>query len=129
MRPNVQLLLDSLTSAKTAEEVAEIQRQLEAAAAEIDESDSLGGMSQVERERLKTEEAQEIGPLPAVKNPARKDSCRFDLRQYMLTYFRAACSFRLADGTLDHKGFAPYQEEMIAAFQDVILHGDRKSVV
>lgn len=74
-----------------------------------------GANSELERRRLDTEAAQEIGPLPDPENWPRRESCRFDMRLFALTYFAATC----------WRGFAPYQEEMIAAFQDSELTGAR----
>lgn len=113
-RQSVASLLDSLTYAKTQEEAAEINRQLETLANEHNDD---GTLTDVERQRLKTEESQEIGPLPCIADPVRRESCRYNLRLYALTYFGAAC----------WRGFAPYQEEIIATFQEVILHGGKKA--
>lgn len=60
--------------------------------------------------------SQEIGPLPPVKDPERRARCKFDLKLTCETYFKAACWM----------GFAPYQLEMISAFQDVLLKGGKK---
>ncbi len=61
--------------------------------------------------------SQEIGPLPAVKDPDRRARCKFDLKLFALTYFKSAC----------HMGFAPYQIEMVSAFESVTLNGGRKA--
>lgn len=66
-------------------------------------------------QNAKTAATQEI-VIPPIVNPERRESCRFDLRQYLLTYFSTACN----------KGLAPYQEEMVAAFQSVILKGGKR---
>lgn len=81
----------------------------------FDDDNERGGMSKLERDREKTEEAQEFGPLRYVADPVRRESCRFDLRLFALTYFSSAC----------WRGFAPYQEEMIDTFQKSGLHGTR----
>ena len=80
-----------------------------------DDDDDIGGMSKLERDRLRTEEAQEIGPLPSVADRARREACRFDLAKYAVTYFWPQVN----------KGFAPYQVEMIIGFETVILTGGK----
>ena len=121
MKPNWELLreltaslnesLASLETAQTPDEVqainqrlVELEIQIEELLAESDDSDEF--LSEIDRKRAKNEESQEI-VLPAVTNPARRDSCRFDLRKFLLTYFPKAC----------HKGLAPYQDVMVADFQ------------
>lgn len=89
-----------------------------AASDDEDEDDDVGDYtSEIARKRRKTEESQEIGPLPEPKDVQRRESCRYDLRKYVLTYFSSSC----------WKGLSPAQEEMIAAFQAVILNGGKKA--
>lgn len=110
-------LLDCLESATDHQEIdLLLQRigEIEEDRAADDDSDDVG-VSKLERDRLKTEKAQEI-TIPLVANPSRRESCRYDLRRYLLTYFPKSCN----------KGLAPYQEEMIAAFQSVILTGGKR---
>ena len=64
----------------------------------------------------KTASAQEIGPLPAVVDPQRRERCSADLELYAMTYF--APTFYLP--------FAPYQISMLDAFQNVIESGGRE---
>jgi len=64
----------------------------------------------------KTAAAQEIGPLPAVVDPQRRERCSRDLELYAMTYF--AQTFYLP--------FAPYQVSMLDAFQNVIESGGRE---
>ena len=64
----------------------------------------------------KTAAAQEIGPLPAVVDPQRRERCSADLELYAMTYF--APTFYLP--------FAPYQRSMLDAFQGVITDGGRE---
>ena len=125
-------LLDSLESAKSSKSDVEADKLLSRIAdlesQQTDDDDERVGISKLERDREKTEEAQEIGPLPPVANPVRKESCRFDLRRYMVTYFLPAVSFETPDKTLEHRGFAPYQEQAIKELQDVFLKGGNVAI-
>lgn len=67
-------------------------------------------------QNAKTAAAQEIGPLPPIRDPARRDSCRLDLLRFCLTYFPA--TFYLP--------FAPYQVAMIDRFQTVAIEGGKE---
>jgi hypothetical protein len=60
--------------------------------------------------------SQEIGPLPEIRDPRRRESCRRDLKKFALTYMKAAC----------YRGLSPYQIEMCDAFQSVILNGGKR---
>lgn len=85
----------------------------------MDEHDSLQyGESHRERMGRKSREASkkvaEIGPLPAVVNPERKEACRFDLLLYSQTYFPNSTG--LSPFSDDHK-------QMIAYLQRCILFG------
>ena len=64
----------------------------------------------------RTAQSQEIGPLPEIRDPRRRESCRRDLKKFALTYMRAAC----------YRGLSPYQIEMCDAFQSVILNGGKR---
>lgn len=116
-------LLDSLHSASTMAELEEISRQLaelESSQPAADDDDE--SLTDLQRRRIKTEEDQEIGPLPAVKDPARRAKCKFDLQLFATTYCRRSL---LRDG--DYLGFAPYQVEMLNAFQSAILNGGKEA--
>ncbi|MEL7267528.1 MAG: hypothetical protein AAFP69_22335, partial [Planctomycetota bacterium] len=65
------------------------------------------------RDREESQAGREIGPLPPVVNPQRRESCRLDLMRYLLTY--RAESYRME--------FGPDQKRMIAAVQDCVLEG------
>ena len=65
----------------------------------------------------KTAAAQEVGPLPGVVNPDRRESCRLDLVRFALTYFASTFYIELA----------PYQTAMLDRFQAVILGGGREA--
>ncbi len=122
-------LLDSLESARSDSEADSLLLRIaDLESKKADDDDDNGGMSKLERDREKTEEAQEIGPLPPVADPRRKESCRFDLRLYMVTYFLPAVSFEKPDKTLEHRGFAPYQEQAIKELQDVFLKGGNVAI-
>jgi len=81
---------------------------------EAEDDDRLTTKIQLDRER--TEQSQAI-TLGFVVDPVRRESCRHNLRLYAWTYFEASC----------WRGFAPYQEEMLATFQEVLLHGGKKA--
>lgn len=72
---------------------------------------------EADRQNAKTALSQECAPLPPVRNPARRAKCKYDLKAAIETYFAAAI----------FKGLAPYQEEMIAAFETVILRGGKQA--
>ena len=126
MSENVASLIDLLNAAKTPEEVHQVEEWIaealgDDARAAIDDTDRAAGQShnaaQVDRQQLRTAATQEIGPLPAVKEPNRRADCKFDLRLACVTYFGEAC----------YKGLASYQLEMIRAFEAVLLHGGKKA--
>lgn len=64
----------------------------------------------------KTAAAQELGTLPDVANPQRRERCAADNLLFAETYFSP--TFYLP--------WAPYQRSMMDRFQDVILHGGRE---
>ena len=105
-------LLSELDSAKTAQEVELIQRRL----AELDEDED-EFLSEIDRKRAKNDESQEI-TLPLIKNPERRESCRFDLKLFAMTYFSRTC----------YRGFAAYQDIMIADFQRSGLENARVAI-
>lgn len=86
---------------------------------QADESEE--SLTDLERRRLKTEESQEIGPLPEIKDPARRASCKFDLRKFIFTYHRSS----LINDRGEFMGLSPYQEELVEAFQNVIVNGGK----
>lgn len=63
----------------------------------------------------KTAASQEVGPLPPVANPERRERCRLDLVAFCREYF--APTFYLP--------LAPYQVSMLERFQHVTLHSGR----
>lgn len=71
---------------------------------------------QAKYSRRITSESADIGPIRPVKGSARRESCRLDLEKFLVTYFPHSTGLTpLSD---DHNA-------MIAAIQDVILHGGR----
>lgn len=128
MSDDLAYLRDLARTAKTPEELA----QLEAWAEELlgsqtSEPDAEAGTSEPEgedaaaqdhidtvnaRQNERTAQSQEIGPLPPVKDPARRAKCKASLRAFTLTYFEPACFM----------GLSPYQEEMVSAFEDGMVH-------
>ena len=65
----------------------------------------------------KTAAAQEIGPLPPIADPARRQRCIGSLLEFARTYF----------GPTFYLPFAPYQLAMLDRFQHVILHGGKEA--
>lgn len=111
------LISEAATEAEVERLLAEWTAETQSDEDYADSVDDFGGMSKLERDRLKTEEAQEIGPLPAIADRSRRESCRMDLARYAKTYFWPSVN----------KGFAPYQSEMVAAFQQVVLSGGKEA--
>lgn len=66
-----------------------------------------------DKSRQRSATGREIGPLPAIVDPARKDACREDLKRYLKTFHPHA--FPLA--------FSEVHEEVIRRVQDAILRG------
>ena len=116
-------LEDLLISATTPQEVEAVERMLADLETEVNRPDEDESLTDLERRRLKTEEAQEIGPLPPIKDPERRARCKNDLRLTLFTYFRKS----LTNEHGKFMGLSPYQEEMVAAFQQVILGGGKKA--
>jgi hypothetical protein len=63
----------------------------------------------------KTAASQEVGPLPPVANPTRREQCRLDLVAFCREYF----------GPTFYLEFAPYQITMLERFQHVTLHSGK----
>lgn len=57
----------------------------------------------------------DIGPIPAVVNPDRREACRFDFKLFCETYFPEAC----------YLGWADFHLYAIKKIEDVILHHSR----
>lgn len=64
----------------------------------------------------KTAASQEIGPLPDVANPQRRERCSKDNLLFAETYFKP--TFYLP--------WAPYQRSMMDRFQDAVLNGGKE---
>lgn len=64
----------------------------------------------------KTAAAQEIGPLPEIRDPARRERCIASNILFAETYF--ASTF--------YMGWAPYQRDMMDRFEEVVLQGGKK---
>jgi hypothetical protein len=50
--------------------------------------------------RVQSESVRDIGPVPAVKNPKRRESCRDDFRKFCETYFKNAFHLEWSDDHL-----------------------------
>lgn len=68
-----------------------------------------------QRSRLQAAAAAEIGPLPAVRDPARRQACAGDLAAFARQYYADACSWPLS---ADHV-------RLLARIQTVIQEGGR----
>ena len=65
-------------------------------------------------ERKKAQEAADVGEIPSIKDPARRQACRLDLFRFLTTYFPAST------------GLSPFSEDhrrVIERIQRCILHG------
>lgn len=71
------------------------------------------------RQKARSLAAREIGPLPAVEDPARKEACSRDLKLFLETYFPA--TFR--------NPWSRAHEELIADLQRCILYGQSSLAV
>ena len=69
-----------------------------------------------ERSRRDFLSAAEIGPIPPVAVPGRRESCRLNLLRFLTTYFL---------GSTGLKPFSPDHEKIIARIQRCILGGGR----
>mgnify|MGYP006893625346 FL=1 len=43
---------------------------------------------QASKAKEESTEARDIGPIPAIVNAKRRESCRLNLKKYLLTYFK-----------------------------------------
>jgi hypothetical protein len=110
---------ERIESAQTPQELEQIH--LDLLALESQSTDD-APLSDLERRRQESEESQEI-TLTDVKDPARRAKCKYDFRAFLTTY----CHGALLTPQGRFLGFAPYQEDMIQAFQSVILEGGKKA--
>lgn len=62
-------------------------------------------------------EVADIGDIPAVVNPSRKDTCRLDLKRFLVEYFPHSTG--LTPLSADH-------DKVIARMQNVVLSGGRQ---
>jgi hypothetical protein len=67
-------------------------------------------------ERRKSAERAEIGDIPAVKNPKRREKCRLDLNLFLVTYFPA---------TTGLNPFSDDHDRIIARIQDCGINGGK----
>jgi hypothetical protein len=80
-------------------------------------ADKLGPASDLERQRKRRARLYEIGPLPPVADPERRERCRFDLLAFILTYCRDLIEYepspKIVEGLIipiqnaDHRFRAP----------------------
>lgn len=72
------------------------------------------------KSREQTIEVADIGDIPAVVDPARRESCRLNLEKFLVTYFPHST------------GLSPFSEDhhrVIARMQSVVIDGGRQSNV
>jgi hypothetical protein len=69
-----------------------------------------------ERSRELSSEVSDIGDIPPIKDPARRDSCRLDLERFLVTYFPHSTG--LSPFSADHR-------RVIARNQAIALEGGR----
>jgi len=79
-------------------------------------SDDAGRDRRAARSRDRQVEVADIGEIPPVANPERRESCRLDLRLYGITYFPHSAG--LTPLSKDH-------DRVVARMQNVILNGGR----
>ena len=79
---------------------------------------ALGLSDQAAYSRRKNAKLSEIGPLPKVVDPNRKNACRFDLLLYAQAYYPESAGLGV---------FSADHIELFDDLQDVILHGGRRA--
>ena len=89
---------------------------LRAPAAEFDPTAALSKQARYSRNVASV--AADIGPIRPVKNPERREACRFDLEKYLVTYFPASTGLR---------PFSDDHRRVIARLQHVVLKGGREA--
>lgn len=97
----------------------DVAREIDAAAARAGSGENYADTRSARNAAVinaKTAAAQEIGPLPDVANPQRRERCAADNLLFAETYFRP--TFYLP--------WAPYQQSMMDRFQYVIQNGGRE---
>lgn len=125
LRPDEVDSLRSLSDSEFQELLQQIpSEQWDQLAAELDAATPLTGDYANERSarnaaviNAKTAAAQEVGPLPDVANPQRRERCAADNLLFAETYF--ARTFYLP--------WAPYQRSMMDRFQYVIQNGGKEA--
>lgn len=70
----------------------------------------------LERSRERTRRGADIGEIPKVADPERRERCRLSLRQFLIEYF--PYSTGLSPFSADH-------DRVIGRIQDCVLHGGR----
>jgi hypothetical protein len=73
-------------------------------------------IADIERSRETTRKGSDIGEVPAVVNPERREACRLDLERFLVEYFPHTTG--LSPFSDDHK-------RVIARIQDCLLRGGR----
>jgi hypothetical protein len=71
-----------------------------------------------ERSRLMSKAGRDVGPIPPVKDPARRAACRDDFEKFCLTYF--ARTF--------YRPFTKEHRDFIRTFQTILREGGRKAL-
>ena len=110
-----------LKRAKEAQEAARKKREEEAkrvadalAGTDPNWASKLGPKSDAERQRNRRARFYEIGPIPAPADPVRRESTRYDLPRFLMTYCR---------DILDHEPSPQILVGLVLPLQDAILNG------
>lgn len=73
-------------------------------------------LADIERSRDRTRAGSDIGEIPPVANPARRESCRLDLELFLTTYFPNSTGL---------SPFSPDHKRVIARIQGCVINGGR----
>ena len=90
-------------------------RQTKQPASPTAQSAAAKRLRDLERSRERTRKGSEIGEIPPVKNPARREACRNNLALALRTYFPASCEWE----------FSPAHLRMISRDEEIAKSGGR----
>jgi hypothetical protein len=83
-------------------------------------AEKLGPASDLERQRKRRARLYEIGPLPPIAEPERRESCREDLLKFILTYCR---------DLLEYEPSPKIIAGLIIPIQNAVLYGGKELTV
>lgn len=81
-------------------------------------------------ERRKAGAAADIGTIPPVRNPKRRDSCRRDLHKFLVSYFPETTG--LKPFSLDHKRVIAHEQQCVlhgGLFENLVYRGFAKTTI